>query len=152
MREYFSALFLSSLLGAVCTSLAGGRLEKYMRYLASLLCLLVIISPLRSLEFSSPSLPEGTLSVPQGETLSDLAQTEAEKEICAAISASIAQGTGITPASLRIDIDWEASQPTIHAIAVTLRQEDFSSSETVVRWAEDAYGVPCHVTEDEESS
>ena len=150
MREYFSALFLSSLLGAVCTSLAGGRLEKYMRDLASLLCLLVIISPLRSLELSSPSLPEGTLSAPQGETLSDLAQAEAEKEICTAISAAIAQGTGITPASLCIDIDWESPQPVITAMTVVLNEEDAKNGETVSLWAEQAYGVPCYVTENEE--
>jgi hypothetical protein len=79
-----------------------------------------------------------------------LAQAEAEKEICTAISASIAQGTGITPASLRIDIDWESPQPVITAITLVLNGEDAQNGETVSLWAEQAYGVPCYVTEDEE--
>lgn len=152
MRDYFSALFVASLLGAVCTSLAGSKLEKYMRYLASLICILLIISPLRNLKLPSSSLPEGTLSVPEGTTLSALAEEEAEKEICRAISASISQGTGITPMSLCIDIDWNSSEPVIKALTVALRTEDLPHREDVSQWAEQSYGVPCHVTEWEESS
>ena len=152
MRDYFSALLLASLLGAVCTSLAGGKLEKYMRYLASLLCILLIISPLRSLELSPPDLSEDTPSAPQGATLTHRAQQEAEEEICRAISASISTGTGITPTSLRIDIDWNSPQPVITALTVTLDEADLPHGEDVAHWAEQAYGVPCRITEHEESS
>ena len=152
MRSYFAALFVASLMGAVCTSLAGSKLEKYVRYLASLLCILLIISPLRDLKLSHPALPEGSLPAPQGATLSELAEQEAEKEICAAISASISAGTGITPASLRIDIDWDTSQPLIRALSVALRKQDLPRGEELSRWVETSYGVPCHVTEYEESS
>ena len=52
MRQYLTVLFCGSLLGAVCAAAAGGALEKYVRYLAALLCILLIISPFRELELS----------------------------------------------------------------------------------------------------
>ncbi len=152
MRDYFAALFFASLLGAICTSLAGSKLEKYMRYLAALLCILLIISPLRDLKLSTPSLPEEDLSVPQGNTLSELAQAEAETDICKALSTALSAGTGITPASLRIDIDWNTTEPVIHTVSVALFSGDFSRKEEVEAWVANNYGIPCTVTEHEESS
>lgn len=152
MRDYFSTLLLASFMGAVCTSLAGGKLEKFVRYLASLLCILLIISPLRDLELSPLSLKEQELSLPEGAALSDLAAEEAEKEICAALSSAISAGTGITPASLCIDIDWNTREPVISSLSLALRSEDFPRREEVSGWVEASYGVPCYVTEHEESS
>ena len=81
MRHYLTVLFCGSLLGAVCAAAAGGALEKYVLYLAALLCILLIVSPFRELELSF-SLPEepSEETLPAGETLSHLAGKEAEEE------------------------------------------------------------------------
>jgi hypothetical protein len=153
MRQYLTVLFCGSLLGAVCAAAAGGALEKYVRYLAALLCILLIVSPFRELElsFSLPEEPsEGSL--PEGESLSRLAGKEAEDEICRILAAQLSAGTGITPAEVGIDMDWTHEEGVISAVRLVLHPEDLPRAEEISAWAEASYGVPCYVTEGEEAT
>lgn len=155
MKQYLVVLLCGSLLGALCTAAAGARLEKYVRYLSSLLCILLIISPFKEFDLKftleEESLPSAALPW-EGDTLSSLAWEMAEKEICRGISSQLFGETGITPARISIDMDWTAQEPVVQAVRLVLSAQDAHRKEEVVAWAENAYGVPCHVTEGEEAS
>ena len=155
MKQYLTVLFCGSLLGAVCSAVAGARLEKYVRYLAALICILLIVSPFK--EFDWTFLQDDTsheISMPQanGTTLEELAAGQAGEEICRLLSLQLSQETGITPAELRIDMDWTEQEPTVTALHLTLAPEDDGMAEKIIAWAEAAYGIPCYVTKGEESS
>lgn len=153
MKHYLTVLFCGSLLGAVCTAVAGERLEKYVRYLAALLCILLIVSPFREFDLSfpgedlqSPALPE--VSAPA--TLDGLAEQQAESELCRILSLQLSQGTGITPTELRIDMDWTLEEPVVLALHLILAPKDGEKAGEVSAWAEAAYGVPCYVKKGED--
>ncbi len=151
MKQYLTVLFCGSLLGALCTAAAGARLEKYLRYLSALLCILLIVSPFR--EFDLEPGEEGLSAPPaplEGETLEGLSVKLAEEELCRTIAAQLSAGTGITPVKLSIDIDWTAEEPVITAVRLFLSPEENHRGEEAAAWAEAAYGVPCYVTEGEE--
>lgn len=151
MKQYLTVLFCGSLLGAICTAAAGARLEKYLRYLSALLCILLIVSPFREFELEiSPEVLSSSAPVPEGETLDSLTRDLAEEELCRMIAAQLSAGTGITPAELSIDIDWTAEEPTVTAVRLSLSPEDVGRGEEAAAWAEAAYGVPCYLTEGEE--
>ena len=153
MRQYLTVLFCGSLLGAVCSAAAGGALEKYVRYLAALLCILLIVSPFREFDLSfDPEEESGEVSLPDGETLSHLAGREAEEEICRILAAQLSAGTGITPAEVGIDMDWTQEEGVISAVHLVLTPADLPRAEEVSAWAEAAYGVPCYVTKGEDLS
>jgi len=154
MKQYLTVLFCGSLLGALCTAAAGARLEKYLRYLSALLCILLIVSPFREFDLSfpredlqSPALPE--VSAPA--TLDGLAEQQAESELCRILSLQLSQGTGITPTELRIDMDWTLEEPVVLALHLTLSPADREKAGEVSAWAEASYGVPCYVAEGEAS-
>lgn len=149
MKQYLTVLFCGSLLGAVCTAVAGAKLEKYVRYLAALLCILLIVSPFREFELSLPEedphspLPE----VSSPATLDDLARKQAEEELCRVLALQLFTGTGITPVKLCIDMDWTSEEPVVLALHLSLDPAEADRAEMISAWAEAAYGVPCYVTE-----
>lgn len=152
MKHYLTVLFCGSLLGAVCTAVAGAKLEKYVRYLASLLCILLIVSPFREFELSLPQEEEPPSSLPEVSTpatLDGLAEKQAESELCRILSLQLSQGTGITPTELRIDMDWTLEEPVVLALHLTLSPADREKAGEVSAWAEASYGVPCYVAEGE---
>lgn len=149
MKNYLSTLFCASVLGAVCTAFAGSGFEKYLRYLASLICILLIISPFRDFELSSRETEDTFSASVSGDTLSDLAASVAEQKICDLIGSSLYAETGISPLSVRIDIDWTAEEPTVTAVYLTL--ESPAQAETAAAWTEKTYGVPVY-TESEQTA
>ncbi len=46
MKDYFLTLLIASVAGALVSIAAGGRYEKQMRYLISLICVLTVLMPL----------------------------------------------------------------------------------------------------------
>lgn len=46
MRDYFLTLLIAAVAGALVSIAAGGRYEKQMRYLISLICVLTVLMPL----------------------------------------------------------------------------------------------------------
>ena len=47
MSGYFYVLLIASVCGAVCTVMVWGGFERYVKYIASLICVALIISPFR---------------------------------------------------------------------------------------------------------
>jgi hypothetical protein len=50
MSGYFYTLLVASVCGAVCMMLVWGGFEKYIKYIASLICVVLLISPLREID------------------------------------------------------------------------------------------------------
>lgn len=149
LQNYISTIFAASVLGAVCCAVAGSAFEKYVRYLASLICILLIIHPFK--ELSLPSWNESVsadVSAADGNTLDALASSLAEEEICRAIASALSAETGITAAEVRIDIDWAEEQPLIYAVELTLPPEEADRAEEAAAWIEQSYGVPGRITEE----
>lgn len=145
LQSYFSMLLTASVLGALCAAFAGSAFEKYLRYLAALICVLLVLAPFRSFDASrlfSMEVSGGETSLPEGKTLSELAGEQAEGEICAYIAQCLSAETGITAADVRIDIDWTETQPTIRAVRLLLPIEEAHRAEEAAAWVEKTYGVP----------
>ena len=145
LQSYFSMLLAASVLGAICAAFVGSTFEKYLRYLAALICILLVLAPFRSfdaselfrMDYSGAEPP-----LPEGKTLSELAGAQAESEICAYIAQSLSAETGITASNVRIDIDWTENQPTIRAVRLILPPEEAHRTEEAAAWVERTYGVP----------
>ena len=149
LQNYFSMLLTASVLGALCAAFAGSNFEKYLRYLAALICILLVLAPFRSFdatELLRTDLSGEELSLPEGKTLEELAGAYAESEICAWISQSLSAQTGITAADVCIEIDWTESQPVIRAVRLLLPPEEAGRAEEAAAWVTSAYGVPGHAS------
>lgn len=124
MKEYFLSLLLTSIFGGVFTMLAGGKMEKYMKYIVSLVCLCLMILPLRGifkLDFSSAVSEIDGISYPVYEyDLDSLAVAEAENRFGEYINTIVFDKFGIMPQSTNIEIDWEPNEPVIRSITVVL--------------------------------
>ena len=48
MRDYFMSLIIAAIIGTVLSSLAGGTFEKYMKYIVALICIMILILPLKA--------------------------------------------------------------------------------------------------------
>lgn len=144
-HSYFSMLLTASVLGAICSAFVGSAFEKYLRYLAALICVLLVLSPFRSFD-ASGLLPSGTsgeeVFLPEGKTLAERAGEQAESEICAWIAQSLSAETGITAEDVRIDIDWTENEPVIRAVRLILPPEEAYRAEEAAAWVEKTYGVP----------
>lgn len=149
LQGYFSMLLTASVLGALCAAFVGSAFEKYLRYLAALICVLLVLAPFRSFDASElfrTDFSGAEASLPEGKTLSELAGEQAESEICAYIAQSLSAETGITAADVRIDIDWTENQPVIRAVRLILPPEEAHRTEEAAAWVEKTYGVPGHVS------
>ena len=145
LQNYFSMLLTASVLGALCSAFVGSTFEKYLRYLAALICILLVLAPFRSFDASElfrTDFSGGEISLPEGKTLSELAGEQAEGEICAYIAQSLSAETGITAADVRIDIDWTEDRPVIRAVRLLLPTEESHRAEEAAAWVERTYGVP----------
>lgn len=145
LQSYFSMLLTASVLGALCAAFVGSAFEKYLRYLAALICVLLVLAPFRSFDASElfrKDFSGAETALPEGKTLSELAGEQAESEICAYIAQSLSEETGITAADVRIDIDWTEDRPMIRAVRLILPAEELHRAEDAAAWVEKTYGVP----------
>lgn len=143
LGNYVSVIFTASVLGAVCAAVAGSAFEHYIRYIAALVCILLIVYPFRSFSFSVPeeSIPMQE-TVSQADSLQCLAGALAQEEISRVIADALYAQTGITAASVRIDMEWTEKEAVITAVTLVLEQKE--QTETAAAWVEAVYGVPCH--------
>ena len=149
LQSYFSMLLAASVLGALCATFVGSTFEKYLRYLAALICILLVLAPFRSFDASrlfQTDFSDAEASLPEGKTLSELAGEQAESEICAYIAQCLSAETGITASDVRIDIDWTEDRPVIRAVRLILPPEENHRAEEAAAWVETTYGVPGFVS------
>lgn len=141
MSGYFVTLLVASICGALCAVVSGGGFEKYIKYIASLVCVCLLLYPLREISVSpdiSPYMPssvdnageEGLYSLS-----SSLAEGNAEEYICEIVFGKF----GIKPLYADINIDWTLSEPEVTGISVCIERNSAEASE-VEDWLENALG------------
>ncbi len=147
LQHYVSVVFSASVLGAICSALAGSAFEPYIRYLVALACILLIVHPFRSFSFA---IPEESIPPQESEVSSDSLQTLAgelaKEEICRAIGDALSAQTGITAREVRIDMEWMEQDAVITAVYLMLANEE--QADSAVAWIERTYGVPCEAVQE----
>ncbi|MBR6562899.1 MAG: hypothetical protein IKK70_03060 [Clostridia bacterium] len=126
MNGFFYTLLVTSVIGAVCTVMAWGGFEKYVRYIASLVCILLLLSPFRKIDETAladlrDGLTDSAISVGESElTIETLAEQKTED----CISELVFSEFGIKAVYTDIKIDWEEDSPVVESITVALNEYD----------------------------
>ena len=150
MNGFFYTLLVTSVCGAICVSLSVGGFEKYMKYIASLVCVCVIVSAVRSVDFSkyfdwnnafSESFPETS------EGLYPLATEIAEERTERYISEIVFSKFGINTVGCDIKIDWEQDEPVIESIHVFLTTENLKKKDDVADYLAETLGGEVEIVE-----
>ncbi len=150
MSSYFLALLTASVCGTVCTLLAWGGFEKYVKYIASLVCMVIMISPFRELELSEISDYVGdeySYSAECGSELYALASEMAEERAEEYISQIVFAEFGIKVLYTDIRIDWDKEEPIIEQVTVALSGGDFAFAERTSAYLENTLGSGVTVIE-----
>lgn len=128
MKGYFLTVLIASVCGAVCVLLSWGGFERYIKYIASVVCLVLIISPLREIDVSeisgAVSEYDTSAEVSDDDFLYRLSGEITENNAEEYISQLVFLEFGIKTVSTDIKIDWESQTPTVESITVSLSAED----------------------------
>ena len=146
MRGYFYTLLVCSVCGAVCTLLAWGGFEKYIKYISSLVCAVILISPLASLLGRdnvelTPEFTQSDASIPI--RTHELAEKQAEEYI----NEMLFNEFGIKEASADIKIDWGQDGAVLLGISVALSGQDLSRADEICIYLREQLGSEVTVIE-----
>lgn len=131
MRDYFYCILIASVLSAICSSLATGGLEKYVKYVCSLICVVAVVMPVVKL-IGDGAKAEFDLSAEMGEYLKqDYISAEAEKKICEHIKQTVYEKFGIYATNVSIEIYSEGNEVVVGKTTVTLDHSDEGHLEEV---------------------
>ncbi len=134
MKGYFYTLLITAVCGAICVMLTWGGFEKYIRYIASLICVALIITPFRDIDVSDfGKSVTNDMSNEISEKTSELyllASDMTEKRAEDYISQIVFSQFGINTVYTDIKIDWDKEEPIIESIHVALKQEDMNNAES----------------------
>lgn len=119
-------LLFASVCGAVCALLAGAGFEKYVKYIAALVCVFMMIAPLKGIvldEYGLSGIGElsvGEISVDAPLIAEQMAEENAEAYICEIVFGKF----GIKEVSANIVIDWSGPDAVIREITVAVPAEE----------------------------
>ncbi len=135
MSGYFQTLLVASVCGAVCMMLAWGGFEKYIKYIASLVCVVLIISPFRNFDLSSVDLTdiEESSGTPDS-SLPDLyarAEQMTEQRSEKYISDLVFSKFGIKAVYTDIKIEWSENEAVIVGIEIAVKSDDMPQAEAI---------------------
>jgi len=129
MKEYFITLLTASVLGGIVAVLvSGSSYEKYIKYITGLVCVVIIIAPLKSFISAPFSLPDEYISTAE----STVSVTGAD-EVIASLTISeldtyikdiLFSEFGINVPLTDIKIDWVDDCLVINEIVVYLHSQD----------------------------
>jgi hypothetical protein len=127
--------------------LVNGGFEKYIKYICSLVCICLMISPFREMDLtkitelsvvtSDTESPENGLYAAS----SQIAESRAEEYINEIVFSEI----GIKPHSTDIKIDWTLREPIIESITVSLASEDIGKSDATKNYLSNLLGGEVNV-------
>lgn len=129
MKNYFFTLLIASVLGGIiAVFVSGSNYEKYIKYIASLICVVIILAPLKSFISAPFTLPEEYKEA----TESTISITEANEAIASLtisgldtyIKDILFSKFGINAPSTDIKIDWADNCLVINKITVFLANKD----------------------------
>lgn len=153
MSGYFYTLLVASVCGAVCMMLAWGGFEKYIKYIASLICVALLISPLREIDISS--VVSDSLDYSQAESDSSMTdlyaiseqmtERTAEKYICDIVFSEF----GINAVSADIKIEWGKTEAVITNIDLVLTKNDMNRAEDIKKYLFSVLGGEVRLIEEQ---
>ncbi len=150
MKGYFYTLIITSVVGSVCAMLANGGFEKYIKYIAALICALMILSPLKNPDVDIESIINEDI-LPESETyengLLSMSAEMTEQKTEEYISETVFSEFGIKPLYSIINIDWDADEPTVQSIKTALSSEDIRHSEDVGKYLRELLGGEVEIIE-----
>ncbi len=126
MKEYFVSVAASAVISAICTALASGtELEKYVKYVCSLVCAAAVALPLVSAAFRSqpaelPQVEYRALSEPEYGGYFEAAAVNGVKEYVASL---VFEKTGITVCNISIEINRNGGETVVGALTVYVTPE-----------------------------
>ena len=153
MSGYFYTLLVASVCGAVCMMLAWGGFEKYIKYIASLICVALLISPLREIDISAAitdsfdrSEDESSLSMNGLYAVSEqMTEQKAEEYICNIVFSEF----GIKAMDADIKIEWGKTEAVINGIELVLNKEDMSRAEDIKKYLFSVLGGEVSIVEEQ---
>ena len=151
MNGYFYTLLITSVCGGICALLAWGGFEKYIKYIAALICTVLVLSPFRDMDISDSAEDiMGEISVNYETSVQNmyaLAGEMTEEKTKQYISDLVFSESGIKPTCVNIKIDWNKNDPVIENITVTLNSVDFSRAAEVKEYLFSVLGGEVSVVE-----
>ncbi len=153
MSGYFYTLLVASVCGAVCMMLAWGGFEKYIKYIASLICVALLISPLREIDISSAI--SDSLDYSQAETDSSMTDLYAISEQMTEQTAEkyirdiVFSEFGINAVSADIKIEWGETEAVITDIDLVLTKNDMNRADGIKKYLFSVLGGEVRVIEEQ---
>ncbi|MBR5779086.1 MAG: stage III sporulation protein AF [Clostridia bacterium] len=152
MSGYFYTLLVASVCGTVCMMLAWGGFERYIKYIASLICVVLLISPLREIDISAAlsdsldhSQAEPDSSVADLYAISEqMTENTAEKYIRDIVFSEF----GINAVSADIKIEWGKTEAVIKNIDLVLARNDMNRAEDIKRYLFSVLGGEVRIVEE----
>lgn len=129
MKDFFLTLLIASVLGGILAVLSSGSgFEKYIKYIASLVCVVIIISPLKSFISSPFTLPDPKNAYAETSMLVNKADevlaSVTKSELESYIKDILFQEFGINIPLTDIKIDWTDDCFVITSVVVYLDEGD----------------------------
>ena len=153
MSGYFYTLLVASVCGAVCMMLAWGGFEKYIKYIASLICVALLISPLREIDISS--VVSDSLDYSQAESDSSMTDLYAISEQMTERTAEkyirdiVFSEFGINAVSADIKIEWGKTEAVITNIDLVLTKNDMNRAEDIKKYLFSVLGGEVRLIEEQ---
>lgn len=150
MNGFFYTLLVTSVCGAVCTMLSGVGFEKYIKYIASLVCICVMLSPLKEIDVSSLFDMETNFEIEntqESEGLYPLATEITEENAESYINEIVFSEFGIKPKATDIKIDWDSNEPIIENITVVFQKEDMHCKDSAEDYLKNVLGGEVKIIE-----
>lgn len=128
MRTFFLSVFLASLAGALSVAFAGGgAYEKYVKYIVSLLLILLLISPFASLKSIDYELEaQETLSIAANDGA--VYEQQIHEELLLYFDALLQNDLGINARDIRIDIGIQDGEAVVGDITVYVDEDDLTEA------------------------
>ena len=128
MRTFVLSVFLASLAGALSVAFAGGgAYEKYIKYIVSLLLILLLISPFASLKSIDYELEaQETLSIAANDGA--VYEQQIHEELLLYFDALLQNDLGINARDIRIDIGIQDGEAVVGDITVYVDEDDLTEA------------------------
>lgn len=151
MNGFFYTLLITSVCGTVCTLLAFGGFEKYIKYIASLACTAVIINTVLSIDLSglNDTVSEGLQSLPAQDNLYTITERLTETQAEEYINQIVFSEFGIKPIYCDIEINWDGENAVIQKISVALCSDDLGFAGDTKKYLLDVLGGEVEIVEAE---
>ena len=153
MSGYFYTLLVASVCGTVCMMLAWGGFERYIKYIASLICVVLLISPLREIDISAAlsdsldhSQAEPDSPVTDLYAISEqMTENTAEKYIRDIVFSEF----GINAVSADIKIEWGKTEAVIKNIDLVLNENDMNEADNIKKYLFSVLGGEVRIIEEQ---